>query len=558
MLTSYGAKLTGEDVHQEYPRPQLVRDSYLNLNGIWEYAFTASREEPAQYEGEILVPFPPESELSRVGKPFPAGSCLWYRRAFALPEGFRRARVLLHFGAVDQTACVWCNGEAVIRHAGGYTGFSADITELLAEGTNTLTVRVEDELASGICAYGAQKRHAAWSGIWQTVWCESVPDEYIESVRILPLPEEEAVELTVFPGGTESAGQTCSAVVLGKRYEFPAQEPCRIPARGLELWTPETPRLYGMDIFLGEDKVRSYFGLRSLTLGRDEKGTRRFLLNGKPFFLSGVLYQGYWPDGVCTPPADEALARDVAAAKAMGFNAIRLRDKIGSPRFYWHCDRLGLLVIQGLPAGGGPGLPLRGPVKDFNYAFYGRKDAEGRNQFKREMREAVQQLRNAPSLAIWELFDEARGQFETESLSVYLDELDGTRLIDRASGGADQGFGDFRSLHAMGTKLRYRPDAKNRPTLLSACGGFGNRAEGHCWSGKSTASVLYDSPQLLAYAVQDLYEGQIGPAAEEGLLGCVYCQLTDVEDEVTGFLTYDRGLCKIAPQQLRKLIQLRL
>ncbi len=558
MLTPYGEKFSGEDILPQYPRPQLIRDSYLNLNGPWDYAFTAG-EEPAQYDGQILVPFPPESPLSGVEKALGPEGALWYRRAFRLPEGFRRGPVLLHFGAVDQEAEVFCNGQLALTHAGGYTGFWADITELLTEGDgeNILTVRVRDRLTSGPCSYGGQKRYTAWSGIWQTVWCESVPDGYVSSLRIVPLPEENVLEVTVNPGGSAGEGDACTVTVDGVEYALAAGQAGRIPTDGLELWSPETPRLYGMQVSLGKDLVHSYFALRSLTLRRDSQGHRRFFLNGSPIFFNGVLYQGLWPDGLSTPPTDEALLRDVKAVKAMGFNAIRLRDKVECPRFYWHCDRLGVMVLQGLPAGGRPGLPPLPGVRDNSHALFGRKDADSRNQFKRELRETAQQLMNAPSVVIWELFDEGRGQFDTDSLCTYLDELDGTRLIDRASGGVDQGYGVFKSVHSLGPRLRLRADSKGRALLLSACGGLGNRTEGHCWSAKNTANVLYDSPQRLAFAVQELFD-QIRDQAGQGLAGSVFCQLTDVEAEVTGFLTYDRKRYKIPPVHLRKMIQIPL
>lgn len=557
MYTPYGAKLTGESVLPEYPRPQMTRASFLNLNGLWDYTYADGDGLPEDFDGEILVPFPPESKLSRVEKTAPKGKDLWYRRYFTLPEGFDRGRVLLHFGAVDQTAAVYCNGQEVCRHAGGYTAFTAELTGLLEEDENELLVQVRDVLADGPCSYGAQKRYSPWSGIWQTVWLESVPAEYIDSVIFRPIPEEDVLEITIVSGGDAVAGQPCTVVLRGIRYEVPTDEPTRLPADNLQRWTPEKPKLYGVEITLGEDTVKCYCAMRSLTLGWDGSGGKRLLLNGKPCFLNGVVYQGYWPDGLSTPPTDEALSRDVAAARAMGFNAIRLRDKVECARFYWHCDRMGIMVIQGMPAGGGNPLPRVPGVKDSSYQFFGRKDAEGRNQFKRELRETVTQLVSAPSVVIWELFDEGRGQFDSQNLSDYVKDLDGSRLIDHASGGADMGIGDICSVHSAGVKWKYKPDGKKRHVLLSSFGQLGSRAEGHCWGSKSVAAVRYESPQRLSFAIQELYDECIRPAEQQGLIGCMYYQLTDVENEISGFLSYDRMRCKIAPSELKKLIDIR-
>jgi len=554
MYTPYGAKLTGEDVLKEYPRPQMTRPSYWNLNGLWEFTFSPGDEQPESYDEHILVPFPPESKLSRLEQTAPKGCDLWYRKYFTLPEEFNRGRVLLHFGAVDQTAIIYCNGQEIGRHAGGYTGFTLELTEALQEGENELVVQAKDALDNGPCSYGAQKRYSSWSGIWQTVWLESVPTAYIADVQLRPIPEEDVLEVTIVPGGDALAGEMCTLVLRGIRHQVPADEPTRLPADNLERWTPEKPKLYGMEITLGEDTVKCYCAMRSLALGWDGNGKKRLLLNGKPCFLNGVVYQGYWPDGLSTAPTDEALSRDVAAARAMGFNAIRLKDKVECARFYWHCDRMGIMVIQGMPAGGGAAMPRLPGIKDSNYAFFGRKDAEGRNQFKRELRETVCQLRSVPSVVIWELFDEGRGQFDSQNLGEYVMDLDGSRLIDYASGGVDMGYGDICSVHSSGTKWKYKPDGKKRHVLLSACGHLGSRAEGHCWSGKSVAAVRFDSPQRLSFAIQELYDESIRPAEEQGLMGCVYYQLTDVENEISGFLSYDRVRCKIAPSELRRLI----
>ena len=281
MYTPFGAKLTGEAVLTEYPRPQMMRNSYLNLNGLWDFTYAPGDAMPEEYDEQIRVPFPPESKLSLVESTAPKGKDLWYRREFTLPDGFDRGRVLLHFGAVDQIATVYCNGQEVCRHTGGYTGFTAELTGLLESGENELVVQVKDLLTDGVCSYGAQKRYSPWSGIWQSVWCESVPAEYIAAVHFRPFPAEDELEVTVIPGGDAVTGQSCGVTIRGVRYEVPADEPTRIPAANLQRWTPENPKLYGVEITLGEDTVKSYCAMRSLEFGWDGSGSKRLLLNGK-------------------------------------------------------------------------------------------------------------------------------------------------------------------------------------------------------------------------------------------------------------------------------------
>ena len=291
--------------------------------------------------------------------------------------------------------------------------------------------------------------------------------------------------------------------------------------------------------------------MREFTVGRDEAGAPRFLLNGAPYFVNGVLYAGYWPDGLCTAPDDAALADDVAAARSLGFNALRLRDKVECPRFYWHCDSQGMLIWQGIPTGGRD-APPRLPARDSQYVFYGRKEPESRQQFMRELRESVELLRNAPSVVLWELFDEGRGQFDAENLLRFAAELDDTRPLD-ASSGAEALCGQVRSFHSFGRRWQYEPDASGRAVALTAFGGFGNVADGHVWSDSAGAKPLYDSPQRLTFALQELYAGTVQPAAEAGLAGCFYSQLTDVENDASGLLTYDRKIFKVAPKEMRRL-----
>ena len=331
LTTEWGEALDREHPLPEHPRPQLRRESYLNLNGPWEYAITRENAEPEEYDGEIIVPFAPESELSGVGRTLKPGEYLWYRRELVLPEGFNVGRVLLHFGAVDQCARVWVNGEDACAHTGGYLGFSADITELLyAEGeANEILVRVTDDTDKSYHTRGKQKLKPGgiWytpvSGIWQTVWCESVPENYIRALYITPHVDQGAVELYVDGEGP------CRALIGGMAYDFYAGTPALLRlGEEIHLWTPEDPCLYELTLALGEDRVESYFAMRSFSVQADSEGVKRLCLNGKPYFHNGLLDQGWWPDGLYTAPSDEALSYDIEAAKAMGFNMLRKHVKV--------------------------------------------------------------------------------------------------------------------------------------------------------------------------------------------------------------------------------------
>ncbi|MBQ2895456.1 MAG: hypothetical protein IJE26_01945 [Oscillospiraceae bacterium] len=555
MLTTYGENIDREAPRGEYPRPQLKRDSFLSLNGLWEFTGTQQEGIPSRFAAEICVPFPPESQLSGIGRPTPKGYTLWYRRSFVLPADFNRGRVLLHFDAVDQIAAVWFNGEKAAEHAGGYTPFTVDVTALLQE-ENTVLVRVEDKGDRGRCAFGGQLRTGSWSGIWQSVWLESVPAAYIDSLQIVPRFAERAVELTVFPGGDAANGSPCTALLGGVLYEMNCGLAYTLPLpEDAPVWTPEQPALIPLEVTLGEDRVESYCALREFTAGRSEDGYPCFLLNGEPCFVSGAVYRALWPDGLAAAPSGEAMAADILHAKAMGFNSIRLTDKVEAPLFYHYCDRLGIMVWQGMPTGGKDTPPIFA-AKDYQYGFYGRKDPDSRKQHMRELREMVQTLRSSPSVVLWELFDAGRGQFDTDNLQRFVDELDGSRLIDRSSG-VDTGFGQVKSLHLFGKKLRFGVDQAGRPTVLSACGGFGEIARGHTVPGKPKATQLFDSPQGLLFAIECFYEDVVEPARAQGLAGCFYSQLTDVGCDVTGLVSYDRKIRKLAPRQVKKIFDLR-
>ena len=564
LTTPWGERLEENRILTEYPRPQMRRDSYLNLNGRWEYAITDSDEPPLRWDGTILVPFSPESALSGVGRTLRPGETLWYRREVTVPEGFlpRDGRLLLHFGAVDQEAAVYLNGVLLGSHTGGYNAFTLDATDALGP-RNTLVVRVHDDTDASFHSRGKQKtrRGGIWytpqSGIWQTVWMEAVPRHYIESLRIVPLFDRSAVEVTVYC----SQPLQCEATVDGRTVPFTSGEPARIPMPDFRAWSPEDPFLYDLTVTLGEDRIESYFGMRKIEVRADRGGVMRLFLNGEPYFHSGLLDQGYWPDGLYTAPSDEALIFDIRTAKAMGFNLLRKHIKVEPMRWYYHCDRLGMLVWQDMPSGGGKyrfstvTLPLVTGVhrRDNRYRAFARASSQGRAEYMDELEEMVLQLFNAPSVALWVPFNEGWGQFDSTRVMERLRALDPTRPVDPASGWHDQGAGDLRSLHVYFKPFRFRRDRRGRALALSEFGGYNLRVDGHCFSQKDYGYRRLPDAAALWRDFARLYERQVLPAVPRGLCAAVYTQLSDVEDELNGLMTYDRRVVKLDAEDVREL-----
>lgn len=548
----------------EYPRPQLRRDSYLNLNGPWDYAITDTDVQPERFDGQILVPFSPEAPLSGVRRTLTPDRFLWYRRRVTLPAGFVRERTLLHFGAVDQEAAVFVNGEQLAHHIGGYLPFFCDVTEALHGGDALeIVVCVRDGTDASYHTRGKQKRarggiwYTPQSGIWQTVWMESLPKTHIRSLRITPLFDEAAVELRA----QTSLPCACVARLDGRTVTFCSGTAVRIPMPGFHPWSPEDPFLYDLTLEAGEDRVESYFAMRSFGVGPDAKGRPRLLLNGKPYFHTGVLDQGYWPEGLYTAPSDEALAADIALMKRMGFNMLRKHIKVEPLRWYYHCDRLGMLVWQDMPNGGGRyrlstvSLPLfTGRHRDDHaYAAFARQEAAGRREFAKELREMVEHLYNCPCIAMWVPFNEGWGQFDARETAEWLRAFDPTRTVDHASGWHDQGAGDVRSLHVYFRPYRHRQEDGARATVLSEFGGYNLRVAGHAFSRKDFGYRRFRTAEEFGFALQDLYVRQIIPAKAQGLSATVYTQLSDVEDELNGLVTYDRAVVKMDVEAMRAL-----
>ncbi len=549
----------------EYPRPQLVRDSYFNLNGEWNYFIDSEDSIPEAYPGKITVPFSPESPLSGVGRKLEIYETLFYRRTFELTEDFMKDRLIINFGAVDFSADVHINGKFVGAHEGGYTAFSFDITEFVNIGENEIIVSVNDESDTSYHSRGKQKeKHGGiWytpqSGIWQTVWLESVPNDYISSLLIVPSLHEKAVYITVI----SESDTECVIEFNGQSHVAVSNRPFELPVENFIAWTPETPELYEFSVTLGDDRVESYFAMRSFGVGKDEKGIPRLMLNGRPYFHNGLLDQGYFGYGLYTPESDEMMISDIVRAKEMGFNMLRKHIKIEPMRWYYHCDRLGMLVWQDMINGGRRYNPLvistplitKMHFKDSHYSWFARSDEEGREEYYRELREMIEQLINVPSIAMWVPFNEGWGQFDAAKACELIRSIDKTRTIDHASGWHDQGISDVKSWHVYFTKYKFRPDKHGRAVVLSEFGGYNYRVEGHSFTERDFGYKHLKSSEELKNALSKLYSEEIHPAIEKGLAAAVYTQLSDVEDEVNGLITHDRAVIKLPPEEIRKIVE---
>lgn len=545
----------------EYPRPQMVRGNWLSLNGPWEYAISAGGSFPAEYDGTITVPFSPETELSGVGRTLHKGEFLWYRREISLPECFSERHVLLHFGAVDQTADVWVNGLKVMEHVGGYLPFEGDVTRAVRDGRMEIVVRVTDESDRGYHTRGKQKsaRGGIWytpqSGIWQSVWIEAVPENYVKNLHISPDFDSGCVDISAETVGNEAA----YAHFGGGEYRLPA----RIPVPDFEPWSPENPKLYDFTVSCGEDSVESYFAMRKFSVEKDRSGKPRLFLNGRPYFHNGLLDQGYWPDGLYTAPTDEAMIFDIETAKAMGFNVLRKHIKVEPLRWYYHCDRLGMLVWQDMPCGGGRYDPVvvSAPLvtdihlKDSAYLLFGRESKAGRGEFMTELRAMVQHLYNCPCIAMWVPFNEGWGQFDAARAVGVIHEIDMSRTVDHASGWHDQGIGETKSLHVYFRPYVFKPDRRGRAVILTEFGGYNCLVPGHSFNDRDFGYKRLGDADKLRAALEELYSQQIAPAYEQGLAAAIYTQVSDVEDELNGLITYDRQVVKIPPETVRNIVK---
>lgn len=565
LRTVWGDRLDKDKVLQEYPRPQMVRDNYTILNGMYHYAFTKSSDMPESYDGEILVPFSPETELSGVGRQLQPDEYLWYERSFVLEQIPQKKRLLLHFGACDERCRVYINGEQVGSHSGGYQAFSFDITASIKEGENKLQVCVKDVSDSSYHGRGKQMLknggmfYTAQSGIWQTVWYEWVPETYVESIHIIPHFDEDSVEIELFTKEEEGAYLPYKVVVYENDRivsEMSTKDGHKLvlPIPDKKIWSPVSPFLYQVTITYGEDKLQSYFGMRHFSVEKDSNGIPRLCLNHVPYFQNGILDQGYWPESLLTPVSDEAMIYDIQEAKRLGFNMIRKHCKIEPMRWYYHCDRLGMLVWQDMINGGESYNLLKTTyiptvirkmqqLKDSHYAFHSRAEAKGRKEWKKECLETIEQLYNCTSICTWVLFNEGWGQFDAQENTEMVLEKDNTRIIDSHSGWFDQGAGDVRSVHVYFFELAVEKGLK-KPFVISEYGGLAYGIKEHSYSEDVYGYANYESAPEFKKAYKEMKD-KIQKLQREGLAAAVYTQLTDIEEEVNGLLTYDRRISKL-------------
>jgi len=545
LMTRWAADVDPATVHSEYPRPQLVREQWLNLNGLWDYAVRpAADERPEAFDGRILVPFPIESALSGVKKAVTPEETLWYRRTFELEKPAEGTRFLLHFGAVDWAATVYVNGKVVGEHKGGFDPFSFDVTDALDldKPAQEVVVAVQDPTDSASQPRGKQvlKPNGIWytavTGIWQTVWLEPVPAKRIESLKIVPNVDEktvaitptvvgggelETVRVTVFDGDAVIAEESIPA---GLSFSVAIPEP--------KLWGPDSPFLYDLKVTVGDDAVGSYFGMRKIAIGKDEAGVQRLLLNDKPLFQYGPLDQGWWPDGLYTAPTDAALKYDLDVTKKLNFNMIRKHVKVEPARWYRYCDEMGILVWQDMPSADN-------------------KTDESKVQFDAEWKAIIDALRNHPSIVMWVPFNEGWGQHDTERVTAWTKDYDPSRLVNNASGWTDMGVGDVHDMHNYpGPGMPALEE--DRAVVLGEFGGLGLPLEGHTFSTKDNwGYVSFKNAEELSARYLGLIE-RLKALAGLGLSAGVYTQTTDVEVEVNGFMTYDREVLKFPAEEVAK------
>ena len=548
----------------EYPRPQMQRREWQSLDGEWDCAFVndniaSVRAEDVIFDKKIRVPFSPESPLSGINRMTTPSETLVYRTTFLRKEKDKIA--LLHFGAVDYECKIFINGAYVGGHIGGYTPFELDTTDFLKD-VNELRVLVSDPSDTQPISRGKQKikNGGIWytptSGIWQSVWLEYLPKTYIKSLRIKPDLDSLSVDISMI----SNDGETSFDIIMDNGEKYSAQDgkitirlPQAIP------WTPENPYLYCFTAKCGDDEVRSYFAMRKFSVGKREDGKPCFMLNNRPYFMTGLLDQGYWSDGLYTAPCDEAMVYDIYLAKKCGFNTLRKHIKVEPLRWYYHCDRLGMIVWQDFVNGGGkykksailllPNIGIN--IKDDNYGFYSRKDENGRQLHYREMRETVDTLYNCPCIALWTPFNEGWGQFDSLKTCDILRSQDDTRLIDHASGWSDQG-GEFRSIHKYFVPFRM-PKKESRPVILTEYGGYSLSLYNHTYSNKTFGYAKFKNKSALNAALTKLWTKEIIPAKEQGLCAAIYTQLSDVQDETNGIVTYDRQQIKVDCENLKQL-----
>ena len=541
----------------EYPRPQFKRDSYICLNGIWEYAIRKDETIPDNFDGEILVPFSPETNKSGVNKVVMPDDYLFYRLNYQIPKEFIKDKVILHFGAVDQIAEVFINGQFAIKHIGGFLPFQVDIKPFLKDNNVEIILRVQDTTNASYHASGKQSLtpggiwYKPQSGIYMPVWMESISNGYIEKLKITPDIDQKLIHV-LFISKIDKA-----QMILGnKTYELEANKDNAIPIEDMRLWSPEDPYLYEFKIKNAVDEVSSYFAMRKISLIKNEKGMKVIALNNKPYFMKGVLDQGYYADGLLTPNSDEDYINDIKLIKNLGFNVSRKHIKIESLRWYYHCDRLGLLVWQDFVNGctkydfwlNQVPLFVRYKISDHCHKAFFRENKEGRKEAYQEFLDTIDLLYNSPCIVLWTIFNEGWGQFDAKEIYQKLKQIDNTRLYDHASGWHDQGSGDFKSMHIYKWKVKVpnRFKLKNRAFVCSECGAYildkrlkeSKKKEGFIY-------LLFNNKEDFQKEYIRFVNEEIKPAKKHGMSAFIYTQMSDVEEEMNGFITYDRKEIKV-------------
>ena len=529
-----------------YPRPQMQREEWMCLNGKWTFYSADSKKRT------ILVPFCPECLLSGILNPPQPGTEMIYERAFCIPESWKGSRILLHFGAVSRECRIILNGVEVCRHDNAYLPFSADITDKLIDGANMLRVSVLNNLSARY-PWGkqSQKRGGMWytpvSGIWQTVWLEPVPKNHIQGIMITAGLDYAEIRISGASDG----------FILFEGAHIPVEDSiAHLKISDPKLWSPETPHLYAFELFCGEDHVKSYFALRTLSVQK-VNGVKRLCLNGKPYFFNGLLDQGYWSDGLYTPSAPDAYEKDILTMKSLGYNTLRKHIKIEPEQFYYDCDRLGMVVFQDMVNNGeyhylrDTVLPTIG-MTGLSDAHLNR-DPQSRKIFLQAMEDTVWLLSNHPSICLWTIFNEGWGQFCADKAYERLKVLDASRFIDSTSGWFHQEESDVESLHIYFKKLHL--GREDKPQLLSEFGGYSYKIPEHSFNlGKTYGYKKYKDQGEFVSSLLALYE-EVYRLAQEGLSGAIYTQVSDVEDETNGLFTFDRRVLKVLPQEIRTMME---
>ncbi len=578
LLSKYTKNVNRNLPLNDYPRPAMVRDQWINLNGSYQYAILEKDlGYPEAFQGTILVPFCVESQLSGVNKPLKPTEKLWYLRQFNLEVPKSNETVILHFGAIDYESEVFINQKFIGKHIGGYLPFSYDISNYLHQGVNELVISVSDPTDTSYQERGKQSLnpkgiwYTATSGIWQTVWMEIVPKVRIDAVKMIPDVDQSKIRIN--PLVRTDLTLTAKVTIFDQKkmvHEsvITVNTFTDIILKNVKLWSPESPFLYDVKLELLMDQevidtIKTYFGMRKISIGTDKNNIPRIYLNNKPYFQTGVLDQGYFPDGLLTPPTDQAMIDDIIAMKNLGFNMLRKHIKIEPERWYYHCDRLGMIVWQDMPSGGdgylermmAVRLPFIGiHINDRHHRLFHRQNFQGRQEFESNLQSMLNHLFNHPSICCWVPFNEGWGQFDAKRISENIKRFDPSRLVDHASGWHDQGGKDFISLHRYIYEIKPPRKMDGRPFVISEFGGYSQIIKDHTWDeATSFGYKMYETKAFLSDAYEALIREQVLPLVKKGLSATIYTQLSDVELEVNGLITYDREIVKLESFMVKSL-----